>query len=166
MSSETSPVMAMLYWLWNNGATGVWGALCVWLITKGPGKLRVFVLHRMVAFKLPSMKNNFIIALARKKKLQNLKLFRIRRLDTAWINREVSRGHSCQIIFFLWFGLWILSIGIKDMFMLTPELPLAKSPHLIWISSGPIYIFEIMWIFYSGRAARLLENRQKIRIKS
>jgi len=85
------------------------------------------------------------------------------RFDTLWISREVSRGHTCQIIFFLWFGLWLLAFGMRESFLLN-DTPLSGAPGLAIVSALPMYIFEIAWLCYSGRADELIKYRQRVQI--
>ena len=85
------------------------------------------------------------------------------RFDEPWINREQSRGHTCFIIMLLWFGIWALALGLKELVYL-PEGPLASSPAKAAIAGAPMYAFELAWLRFSGRAAQLINYRNKVRI--
>lgn len=85
------------------------------------------------------------------------------RFDQLWINREQSRGHACFIIMVLCFGIWVLLMGLKELVYL-PEGPLISSPVKAAAAAAPMYVFELLWLRYSGRAAQLIKYRNKVRI--
>ncbi len=100
---------------------------------------------------------------AKRYRLWNNRWIRRYRFDEAWIQREVSRGHACFMIMLLWFGFWMLAMGLKEVFLLT-EGPLSSSPRVALGAALPMYAFELAWLRFSGRAAQLIKYRNKVRI--
>lgn len=90
-------------------------------------------------------------------------LLRTYRFDTVWINREVVKGQASLIIFLLWFGFWMLAVGLKEL-VVVADGPLSQSPVAVLITSSPMYFFEFMWIFHASRAAKVIKYRQKVKI--
>lgn len=99
----------------------------------------------------------------RRYKLRDCRWIRRYRFDETWINRESSRGHTCFLIMLMWFGFWITAIGLKEVFLLK-EGPLASAPSTAFMAAMPMYLFELAWLRYSGRAGRLITYRNKVRI--
>ncbi len=145
-------LVELLNWMWQKGAEALYGPLVIYLASV------LWKKARAVAAKKPSSFRQW----ARGSEKRNLLWLRRYRFDTAWIGREVSRGHTCQILFLLWFGLWVIAMGLRETFNVTGT-PLAKSPGSAILSALPMYAFEICWIYYSGRAAKLIKHRQKIK---
>ncbi|WP_447590170.1 hypothetical protein [Aquipseudomonas campi] len=96
-------------------------------------------------------------------KLHDNRWVRRYRFDETWINREVSRGHSCFLIMLIWFGFWITAIGLKEVFLLK-EGPLSSAPSAVFMAAMPMYLFELAWLRYSGRAGQLISYRNKVKI--
>jgi len=95
--------------------------------------------------------------------LRHNRWIRKHRFDSAWIQREVSRGHACFVIMVLWFGFWVLALGLKEVFLIS-EGPLASSPKTAFGAALPMYAFELLWLRFSGRAGQLINYRNKVRI--
>lgn len=95
--------------------------------------------------------------------LRHNRWIRKHRFDDAWIQREVSRGHSCFVIMLLWFGFWVLALGLKEIFLIS-EGPLASSPKTAFGAALPMFAFELFWLRFSGRAGQLISYRNKVRI--
>lgn len=96
-------------------------------------------------------------------RLRELKFLRTYQFDEAWINREVSRGHTSQIIFLLWFGFWIMAAGLKNVVTVSGA-PLSASPIAMLLGACPMYVFEVLWIYHSSAAAKIIRHRQKVKI--
>ena len=169
MQSDTSQILVLLSWLWENAATAIWGTISVWAVS--------YLLRRgrdiaqRIAEALPALflaikqtsPPKWLRGIYKVSKLKNRRWMRRYRFDTLWISREVSRGHTCQIIFLLWFGLWLLAFGMRESFLLN-DTPLSGAPGLAIVSALPMYIFEIAWLCYSGRADELIKYRQRVQI--
>ena len=82
--------------------------------------------------------------------------------NTGWIDGGVSRGHTALIIVVRGFGLWISAMGMKEA-LFRAEGPLIRSPGVAVAAALPMYLFEVFWIRHSGRAAKLIKHRQRIR---
>ncbi|MCY1306364.1 hypothetical protein D3C80_1744070 [compost metagenome] len=91
------------------------------------------------------------------------KWVRDNRFDTTWIEREVSRGHTYLVIFIIWFGLWLVALGLRKTFTLS-DAPLDESPGLTILIALPMYAFEIGWLYCSLRADKLIRYRKRVRI--
>lgn len=154
---DTNLAIKLALWLWENAAAALFGAAVVWITGRGIHRLKSAVKTSHASL-LRSLR-----ALTRRFELRERRWIRKYRFDSVWIDREVSRGHTSQIIFLLWFGLWIIAMGLKESFLIT-DAPLARSPIAAIVSAVPMYLFEIAWIRYSGRAAKLINYRQKVRI--
>lgn len=154
---DTDFALKLALWLWENTATALYGAALLWAAKYALRPVRA-ALKASHARLLKSLRG-----FARRLDLRERRWIRKHRFDTVWIGREVSRGHASQIIFLLWFGLWIIAMGLKESFQIT-DAPLARSPGAAMMSAIPMYLFELAWLRYSGRAERLIKYRQKVRI--
>lgn len=99
----------------------------------------------------------------RRYRIRDCRWIRRYRFDETWINREANRGHTCFLIMLMWFGFWITAIGLKEVFLLK-EGPLASAPSTAFMAAMPMYLFELAWLRFSGRAGRLITYRNKVRI--
>lgn len=163
MSTETSALFDLLSWLWENAASVIWQTFVMWLLARLLLKGRQLLTKPTKPDLAPTQRSGSKVGrLRRKLKLTELRFLRRYRFDTAWIGREVSRGHTCQLIFLLWFGLWLMAAGLKDIFVISHE-PFGKSPVVMVLTASPMYVFELLWIYYSGRSERIIQHRQKIK---
>jgi hypothetical protein len=161
---EHSPLADLFTWLGDHTASALWEPFALWGLGYIYRKVKQILSKRAEREVAPPERNMSRFAKFRRKlKLSEFRFLRRYRFDTVWISREVSRGHTCQLIFVLWFGLWLIAIGLKDVFFISSEATLGKSPSTIITSATPMYIFEVGWLYYSGRAARLIQHRQKIK---
>ncbi|WP_144958485.1 hypothetical protein [Pseudomonas oryzihabitans] len=154
---DTDLALKLASWLGEATATALYGAGLLWAAKFAirPVKAAVKASHARL---LGSLR-----AFTRRLDLRKRRWIRKYRFDSVWIGREVSRGHTSQVIFLLWFGLWIIAMGLKETILVT-DAPLASSPITAVLSALPMYFFEIAWIRHSGRAAELIKYRQKVRI--
>ncbi|WP_314408915.1 hypothetical protein [Pseudomonas kuykendallii] len=97
--------------------------------------------------------------LQRKVRLERL---RARRFDETWLNREVSRSHLCIMLFVLWFGGWLLAMGLREVVWVN-DIPLSKSSTLAIASAFPMYLFEIGWIWFSSRSSDVIRYRSRVK---
>lgn len=168
MQFETATFLNLAKWLWENAAAGIWSTFCVWAIVRLLRKAH-WIAQRLVTAtpsfvrQIKLRRPRWLRALFRRLRLRKHRWIRKHRFDTAWIGREVSRGHTCQIVFLLWFGLWIIAMGLRDSFVIS-EVPLARTPGIAMLVACPMYVFEIAWLRYSGRAEELINYRQKVKI--
>lgn len=99
--------------------------------------------------------------------LKRERLLRIRqqRFDLAWIQRDLSRATLFGVVCILWFGGWSLALGLLHVLSYSNDgAPLNNSFWPIILSSAPLYMAEIGWIYYSSRASDVIKYRQKVRI--
>jgi hypothetical protein len=80
-----------------------------------------------------------------------------------WITREISRGNTALALFGMSSGFWLIALGLKEQVVISGQ-PLSADPATVFISAFPVYFFEIMWLYRSTRANRLVDYRQKARI--
>lgn len=168
MYFKTATFIDLVQWLWDNAASGIWSTFCVWAIVRLLRKaqwIAKWLTNRAPAFlrRVRLKRSNWIRNSFRHLKLRNLRWIRKHRFDTAWIGREVSRGHTSQILFLLWLGLWVLAMGLRDSFIFS-DVPLARTPGAAVLVACPMYLFEIAWIRYSGRAEEIIKYRQSVKI--
>lgn len=165
MESGESFVMDGLWWLLITAAGALWGALCVWAAVKLIRKIRSvpnwFRKNRSTT--ASTKKAGLLRRYFRKRRRNHLLWIREHRFDTAWLQREISRGHANLLIFIIWFGLWVMAMGLRETFLLTTS-PLAKFPILTISAALPMYVFEFAWIIYSGRADHLINYRNRVKI--
>lgn len=168
MHSLLSLVADGAWWLLITALAALWGAFCVWAITKLIRKVRA--LPTNISKKREEKERSgrvrragFVRGFFRWLSRRDLFWTRRYRFDTLWIQRESNRGHACLVIFAIYFGLWVMAVGLKEVFIID-KVPLAESPSMVFFSATPMYLFEIAWLRYSGRAAQLISYRQKVRI--
>ena len=151
-----------LIWFWDNATNAIAGFVGVWIATWL--LRRVNKVLRALQTRLSNVRLNAsrLRGLSRYLELRELKWLRTYRFDTVWIDREVSCAHTSLIIFVLWFGLWIIAMGMKEALFIA-EGPLIRSPGVAVAAALPMYLFEVFWIRHSGRAAKLIKHRQRIR---
>lgn len=154
---DTTLALKLASWLWENTATVLYGAALLWAAKFVVRRLKAAI-EASHARLLKSLRG-----FTRRLDLRKRVWIRKHRFDSVWIGREVSRGHTSQVIFLLWFGLWIIAMGLKESILVT-DAPLASSPITAVLSALPMYFFEIAWIRHSGRAAELIKYRQNVRI--
>jgi hypothetical protein len=163
MTIDTNSITTLLAWLWENGAANIWGAICLAALTRGPRKLRDFTAGLPAAIRSGSRKRNSPVAYLRKLKLKDLRQIRHFRFNDAWIAREVSRGSTALILFGLSAGFWLMALGLKEQMVVSGQL-LSTDATTVFISAFPAYVFEIMWLYRSTRANRLIDYRQKSKL--
>lgn len=101
-------------------------------------------------------------AVGRLQRIGRLERLRARRFDETWLNREVSRSHLCITLFVLWFGGWLLAMGLREV-VLVNDLPLSKSSTSAIVSAFPMYLFEMGWIWFSSRSSDVIRYRSRVK---
>ncbi|MFK4075216.1 hypothetical protein ACI2KX_16030 [Ectopseudomonas khazarica] len=168
MLSDLSAGFGTLAWFIEQTASTLFGLLVVflggwavargrqisaWLNKKIPAAVQWLRQHR------PGAIRRFF----RGRKRKDLLWIRANRFDEMSIQRNVSRGHTCSIIFLLWFGLWIMALGMRESFLVS-EAPLSKQPGVTIAAATPMYLFEIAWLYYSLTADKLIAYRKRVKI--
>ncbi|ONN70650.1 hypothetical protein [Pseudomonas oryzihabitans] len=151
-------------WLWEEPIKGIWTLIVCGIASFIARRLWRFALALGANVRQRTFAGNAgIRGIFRALALRDLRWLRRHRLDEVWISREVSRGHTSQLIFILWFGLWLLAMGMKESLFVSAG-SLIKAPEVAILAVLPMYFFEIAWIRSSGRAAKLINYRKKVRI--
>ncbi|WP_172612058.1 hypothetical protein [Pseudomonas graminis] len=163
MPIDTNSLTALLAWLWENGAAGIWGGVCLLVITRGSKKLRDLIAKLPTAIRTRSRKQNSPVAYLRKLKLNDLRQIRRFRFNDMWIAREISRGNTALVLFGVSAGFWLMALGLKEVMVISGER-LASDSTTVFISAFPAYIFEMIWLYRSTRANRIVDYRQKVKI--
>ncbi len=167
MSLDSPLLLSSIWWLVETAANAIWGAFCVWVVIWLIRRRKLVSVWLAKAFapkpQARHKRRSLLRRFFRRSSLRDRHWTRSHRFDTAWIHREAGRGHACLVIFTIYFGLWILAIGLKEVFILS-NAPLSQSPGLIVISALPMYGFEVAWLVYGGRASQLISYRQKVHI--
>jgi len=168
MLSDLPTGFGTIYWFIEEGASGIWTAflllvvgvmmsrtrlIAAWLIAKAPLTLRWLIGNR----------GGLIRSYFRRRRLRELRWIRSERFDEMSIQRNVSRGHACAIIFVIWFGLWVVAMGMRESFILS-DAPLAKSPGITLMAALPMYAFEIAWLYFSLSSGKLINYRNRVKI--
>lgn len=154
---DTALALKLTSWLWENTAIALYGAGLLWATKLAIRRLKA-VVEASTTRLLKKLRQ-----INKRLDMRKCRWIRKYRFDTVWIDREVSRAHTSQIICLLWFGLWIIAMGLKETFLVT-NTTLAKSPATALISALPLYFFEIAWMWHASRASELIKYRQKVRI--
>ncbi|RAU40164.1 hypothetical protein [Pseudomonas sp. RIT411] len=150
-------------WLWEEPRNTVWSTLAVGVLGYLAEKALRLTIRLAKKLHSQASQNQWgIRAIARGFARRELMWTRKHRRDEVWISREVSRGHASLIIFLLWFGFWAIAVGMKESLYLTKG-PLITSPMVTIVIALPMYLFEVLWIRHSGRAAKIIKYR-KVRI--
>ncbi len=167
MSLDSPLLLSSIWWLLETAANAIWGAFSVWAVIcliRRRKMISAWAANALSRKERPRRKRRGMLRrFFRKFGLQERNWIRAHRFDPAWIQRESGRGHAFLVIFIVYFGLWVLALGLKEVLILS-NAPLSQSPELIFVSALPMYGFEIAWLVYGGRASRLLVYRRKARI--
>lgn len=142
-------------WLWEATAQTIYGAVLLVLLAKARKPGAWLLDHG--SEKMQRLRRG-----ARKRRLLRIRDYRF---DEAWINRQVSRGHTCAAIFVLWAGGFALTLGLADIVSYSSNgEPLKSSMGTAMLASLPTYLAEIGWLYFSGRAGEVIDYRQKVKI--
>jgi hypothetical protein len=163
MAIDTNSITSLLAWLWDNAATGIWGGICLAFAGKLFKRLQDWIAGLPSAIRNRSRKSGSPVAFLRKLKLNDLRQIRQFRFNDMWITREISRGNTALALFGMSSGFWLIALGLKEQVVISGQ-PLSADPATVFISAFPVYFFEIMWLYRSTRANRLVDYRQKARI--
>lgn len=165
MESGQTLIVDGLWWLLITAAGALWGAFCVWAALKLIRKARSTPnwFKRSGQVTATTNKTGWLGRYFRGRRRSHLIWIRRYRFDTVWIQREVSRGHANLLIFTIWFGLWVMAMGLREVFHLS-SAPLSQTPTVTIVAALPMYAFEIAWITYSGRADHLIKYRSRVKI--
>jgi hypothetical protein len=163
MSFDTHNITTLLAWLWENGAANIWGAICLAVLTRGPRKIRDFIAGLPAALRSRSRQRGSPLAYLRKLKLKDLRQIRRFRFDDMWIAREIGRGNTALVLFGVSAGFWLMALGLKEVMVISGER-LSTDSATVFISAFPAYVFEIIWLYRSTRANRVVDYRQKAKV--
>lgn len=163
MPNDTNSLTSLLAWLWQNGAAGIWGGVCLLVLIRGSKKLRDLIAKLPTAIRSRSREQNSPMAYLRKLKLKDLRQIRRFRFDDMWVAREISRGNTALVLFGVSAGFWLMALGLKEVIMISGE-HLSTDSATVFISAFPAYVFEIIWLYRSTRANRVVDYRQKAKV--
>lgn len=153
----------LVEWMVSGAANELYGAVVLFVAVRALAKLRIGAdLGRKYLGKTLGRPNR-MKRFARGVRRRSLVKLRKRRFDLAWIQRQVSRAHVCFMLCILWLGIWVLAMGLMDVLNYTGE-PLRRTSTAALLTVFPAYLFEAMWIIYSGSVSQVISHRQTKKI--
>lgn len=153
----------LLIWLWDNAAIAIWSGIVLAVASKCFNKLQGWVSRLPAAIRERSLRPSSPVAYLRKLKLKDLRQIRQFRFNDMWIAREISRGNTALTLFGMSSGFWLIALGLKEQVLISGH-PLSADSTTVFVSAFPVYFFEIMWLYRSTRANRLVDYRQTSKI--
>jgi hypothetical protein len=163
MSIDTHSITGLLIWFWENAATAIWGGISLAVANRCLKRFQDWAVGLPTAIRNASRRSGNPVAYLRKLKLKDIRQIRRFRFNDMWIAREVSRGNAALILFGLSSGFWLMALGLKEQMVVSGQL-LSTDATTVLISAFPAYVFEVMWLYRSSRANRLIDYRQKSKL--